>query len=288
MQLKFGEIYKRKELHDHFGGNRQSGISAPAKFPVIFLINSSGGDENGYEDGWMEDKKTYLYSGEGRYNDQKLTRGNLQICEHVQRGKRLYLFEETTDTYIKLIGEFYFIDYIESQGLDFNKQNRLIYQFILGLKQKNEVLLTSPKEPKAVEETYKKPNKTERKGLVTSRVGQGLYRRDLLNKFQNKCAVTGAELKEILIASHIVPWKDSSDEERRDVNNGILLSPTYDALFDKHLISFDDSGSIIISSKIKNLVNVLGIDPNAKIKVDDEMKNYLTKHREQFREILEN
>ena len=145
MQLKFGEIYKRKELHDHFGGNRQSGISTPANLPVIFLINSSGGDENGYEDGWMEDKKNYLYSGEGRDGDQKLTRGNLQICQHVQRGKRIYLFEETTDTYIKLIGEFYFIDYIESQGLDFNKQNRLIYQFILRLKQKKEVLLTSPK-----------------------------------------------------------------------------------------------------------------------------------------------
>ena len=56
-----------------------------------------------------------------------------------------------------------------------------------------------------------------------------------------------------MIASHIVPWKDSSDQERRDVNNGILLSPTYDALFDKHLISFDDTGSIIISSKIKKL-----------------------------------
>ena len=288
MQLKFGEIYKRKELHDQFGGNRRSGISAPAKLPVIFLINSSGGDENGYEDGWMEDKKNYLYSGEGRYGDQKLTRGNLQICEHVQRGKRLYLFEETTDTYIKLIGEFYFIDYIESQGLDFNKQNRLIYQFILGLKQKKEVLLTSPKEPISIEEIYKRPNRTERKGLVTSRVGQGLYRRDLLCKFQNKCAVTGAELKEILIASHIVPWKDSTDEERRDVNNGILLSPTYDAFFDKHLISFDDSGSIIISSKIKNLVNILGIDLNAKVKVDNEMKNYLRRHREQFREISEN
>ena len=288
MQLEFGEIYKRKELHDHFRGNRQSGISAPAKLPIIFLINSSGGDENGYEDGWMEDKKNYLYSGEGRYGDQKLTRGNLQICEHVQRGKRLYLFEETTDTYIKLIGEFYFIDYIESQGLDSNKKNRLIYQFILGFKQNKKVLLTSPKEPIAVEETYKKPSRTERRGLVTSRVGQGIYRRELLNKFQNKCAVTGAELKEILIASHIVPWKDSSDKERRDVNNGILLSPTYDALFDKHLISFDDSGSIIISSKIKNLVNVLGIDLHAKIKVDDEMKNYLSRHREQFREIAEN
>ena len=85
-----------------------------------------------------------------------------------------------------------------------------------------------------------------------------------------------------------MPWKDSTDEERRDVNNGILLSPTYDALFDKHLISFDDSGSIIISSKIKNLVNILGIDLNAKVKVDNEMKNYLRRHREQFREISEN
>ena len=44
MQLRFGEIYKRKELHDHFGGNRQSGISTPANLPVIFLINSYGGD----------------------------------------------------------------------------------------------------------------------------------------------------------------------------------------------------------------------------------------------------
>ena len=72
------------------------------------------------------------------------------------------------------------------------------------------------------------------------------------------------------------------------MKNGILLSPTYSALFDKHLISFDDSGSIIISSKTKDLVNVLAIDPNANVKVDDEMKNYLSRHREQFREILEN
>ena len=285
MKLKFGEIYKRKELHDHFGGNRQSGISIPAKSHVIFLINSSGGDEHGYKDGWIdEDRKNYLYSGEGRYGDQQLTRGNLQICEHVQRRKRLYLFEETTDTYIKLIGEFYFIDYQESQGLDFNKQNRMIYLFTLGLKQKEEVILKPLHESISVEKPYEKPNITERKGLITSRVGQGVYRRELLNKFQNKCAVTGVELKEVLIASHIVPWRDSNDKERRDVNNGILLSPTYDALFDKHLISFDDFGRIIISSKIKNLANVLGIDLNAQIKVDDEMKNYLSRHRQKFRE----
>ena len=284
MKLKFGEIYKRKELHDHFRGNRQSGISTPAKLPVIFLINSSGGDENGYKDSWLEKWKTYLYTGEGRYGDQKLTRGNLQICEHVQRRKRLYLFEETIDTYIKLIGEFYFIDYQESQGLDFDKQNRMIYQFTLGFKKSEEVLLTPLNESISVKNPYKQPNITERKGLITSRVGQGIYRRELLNKFQNKCAVTGAELKEVLIASHIVPWRDSNDDERRDVNNGILLSPTYDALFDKHLISFNDLGHIMISSKIKNFVDLLGIDLNAQITVDDEMKTYLRRHQQKFRE----
>ena len=87
-----------------------------------------------------------------------------------------------------------------------------------------------------------------------------------------------------MIASHIVPWRDSNDDERRDVNNGILLSPTYDALFDKHLISFNDLGHIMISSKIKNFVDLLGIDLNAQITVDNEMKTYLRRHQQKFRE----
>ena len=119
---------------------------------------------------------------------------------------------------------------------------------------------------------------------ITSRVGQGVYRRELLSKFQNKCAVTGAEFKGVLIASHIVPWRISNNDERRDVNNWILLSSTYDALFDKHLISFNDFGHIMISSKIKNLVDVLGIDRNAHIAVDDDMKTYLSRHKQKFRE----
>lgn len=288
MKLKFGEIYKRKELHDHFKGNRQSGISIPAKLNVIFLIDSSGGDNHGYQDGWIDNGKTYLYTGEGRIGDQKLIRGNLQICEHLQTRKRIYLFKETTKTFIKLIGEFYFIDFEEAQALDDNNQNRKVYLFTLGFLQDNEVLLTPLNEPKLVAKTYKKPNTTERKGLVTSRVGQGPYRRELLNKYQNKCAVTGANLKEILIASHIVPWRDSNDIERTDVNNGILLSPNYDALFDKHLITFDGSGKIIISENIKHLLEVLGIDPYAQIRVNDEMKKYLIRHRNKFRENINN
>ena len=97
---------------------------------------------------------------------------------------------------------------------------------------------------------FKKPNKTERKGLITSRVGQGYYRQQIIEKWGGRCPITGINIQSILIASHIVPWSESSDHERLDVENGILLSPSYDALFDKHLISFQDDGHIIISIKV--------------------------------------
>ena len=69
----------------------------------------------------------------------------------------------------------------------------------------------------------------------------------LVEKFGSQCAVKACGPTQILIASHIVPWRDSGDEERLDVENGILLSPNYDALFDKNLISFEDDGSIVFS-----------------------------------------
>jgi len=85
---------------------------------------------------------------------------------------------------------------------------------------------------------YKKPNSTERKGLVTSRVGQGYYRQQLLDKWGGRCPITNCDIKEILISSHIVRWAESNDEERLDIDNGILLSPNIDSLFDKYLVLF--------------------------------------------------
>lgn len=132
----------------------------------------------------------------------------------------------------------------------------------------------------------RKPNFTERKGLVTSRVGQGFYRQEILKKWSNACAVTGVEIKEILIASHILPWSQSTDEERLDIDNGILLSPNLDALFDKHLISFTDTGEILINSKITDDKHVyLGLNKAMKLcHVNPAMKKYLEKHRQIFHE----
>ncbi len=129
----------------------------------------------------------------------------------------------------------------------------------------------------------KKPNYTERRGLVTSRVGQGWYRQEILKKWKNKCSITGCSLTEILISSHIKGWSECSEDERLDVDNGILLSPHIDSLFDKHLISFEDDGSIMISDKVsKEDLDILGISKSIRLKVDFGMKKYLQYHRNKF------
>ena len=134
-------------------------------------------------------------------------------------------------------------------------------------------------EPISITKPHLKPDKTERQGLVISRVGQGYYRQELIKKFNCRCAVTSIDREEILIASHIVPWRLSTDEERLDVDNGILLSPLYDALFDKHLISFNDDGEILIANSIKDDNLKTNIRLNAKIIVTEGMKKYLYHHR---------
>ncbi|MBF4487749.1 HNH endonuclease signature motif containing protein [Flavobacterium sp. CSZ] len=128
------------------------------------------------------------------------------------------------------------------------------------------------------------PDITSRKGLVNSRVGQGEYRRRLLKRWNNKCAITGCSIKEILIASHIKPWRESDDSERLDVDNGILLSPKYDALFDKNLISFTNEGKIIISKKITSeTLGDLKISGQEKIEnLTDGNKKYLDHHRKKL------
>ena len=97
-------------------------------------------------------------------------------------------------------------------------------------------------------------------------------------------SVTNCELSKILISSHIVPWSKSNKDERLDVGNGILLSPNLDSLFDRHLITFMDSGEIMISKTLgEKGLETLGINKKMKLrKVYDDMKPYLSRHRKVF------
>lgn len=129
----------------------------------------------------------------------------------------------------------------------------------------------------------KEPNITERSGLVTSRVGQGYYRQQIIEKWEGRCPVTQSELLKVLISSHIVPWSECNDKERLDVENGILLSPNADSLFDKHLISFSDTGQMIVSKKLPpEELERLGVKKNVTIKVTEGMRKYLQRHRERL------
>lgn len=283
MELIIGKEYKRTELHNYYGGQDRGGISTPADHDYIFIISYKSGEDYGYKDGWDEDKEFYLYTGEGQIGDMEFKRGNKAIRDHTKNKKKLFLFKETRKTFIELIGEMFFVDYKFIQTIDFEKNNRKAIQFKLQ-KVEPKIQVDNKKDKNTqLPESYIPPNKTEREGLVTSRVGQGKYRRKLIAKFQGKCAITKTNIEEILIASHIVPWRESNDLERLDENNGILLSPLYDALFDKHLISFKNDGSILISKNIKDKKLISLINKNAKIEVNDGMKKYLEKHRERLR-----
>ena len=88
-------------------------------------------------------------------------------------------------------------------------------------------------------------DETERQAVIAARRGQGQFRADLL-RFWGVCAVTGCANQVLLRASHIQPWRDSSNRERRDSENGLLLAAHLDAAFDRGLISFADDGKILM------------------------------------------
>ena len=120
---------------------------------------------------------------------------------------------------------------------------------------------------------------TEKEHLIRARLGQGQFRRELI-EYWNGCSITDYDGIEILIASHIKPWKDSNNIERLDKFNGLLLLPTLDKLFDKGYITFTDEGEIEISNNLKNLTK-LGLNKSMKIDVSPRHKKYLKFHRKE-------
>jgi hypothetical protein len=283
--FRHGQIYKRSSIHDLYGGNRQGGISPSAKNPYIFIFSLKTGHQHGYKDQW-ENSDIFSYSGEGQMGDMEFVRGNLALKDHLLNGKRVFLFTEDKRSFVKFETELELIDfgYFEATDKSGNERRGIKFFFkkegaILNYEKESELLIS---EPEVGYSAFRKPNETERRGLVTSRVGQGAYRKSILYRWEFKCAVTSYSKPEILIASHIVPWKSASSDERLDVDNGILLSPTYDALFDQNLISFENNGKIILSNELLNTnyseLGVTGQERISKLSVGN--KEYLERHRE--------
>ena len=281
--LTLYQVYKRRVLHDAFKGQQQGGISTPKGFPIVMIFSGSEGAQFGYADEWSDDRQIFRYTGEGQRGDMKMQAGNLAIKEHALCGEHLLVFTKAEEpTSVQFQGDFEYVDFEWFEAPDVDGNFRKAIKFIL--KRLNQVADTQPSNTK--KRLLRKPSFTERTGLVTSRVGQGYYRQEVITKFGRKCAVTGSDLIDILIAGHIVPWRDANESERLEIGNAILLSPLYDALFDRHLISFEDDGKIILSSQLNNrddLVTCLRIDRAATITVTEDMMPYLHRHREKLK-----
>lgn len=132
---------------------------------------------------------------------------------------------------------------------------------------------------------------TVRTALVKARRGQGAFR-DNVRKIERACRITRVERMEHLIASHIQPWRDSSNEERLDGENGFLLTPTVDHLFDKGFISFEDTGKLIVSPVADPAsLRRMGIDDGARTNVgpfSEGQRQYLDFHRDNVLRMARN
>lgn len=122
---------------------------------------------------------------------------------------------------------------------------------------------------------------TKRKALIEARIGQGRFRMGVLKRWNQGCAVTGCTALEALRASHIKPWRTCDDQERLDPENGLPLIATLDALFDRHLVSFNDDGLILISNALDDELSALGINRKMRIKgrLTPRQKALLAEHR---------
>lgn len=120
---------------------------------------------------------------------------------------------------------------------------------------------------------------TEKKQLVLARLGQGLFRDALINKWRGQCAVGKCSFRSILRASHIKPWRASDDAERLDAHNGLLLDPTLDSLFDGGWITFEETGKLLVSPLLA-FADVGVVLKNARLRmVGPQTEKYLRYHR---------
>ena len=107
---------------------------------------------------------------------------------------------------------------------------------------------------KPIEETLNITEKDlegkERAAVIKQRVNQSVFRSMILSNYEDRCAISGINIPELLVAGHIIPWADSTPQQRLNPENGICLSALYDKAFDKGLITIspDDYTSRLSSA----------------------------------------
>lgn len=123
---------------------------------------------------------------------------------------------------------------------------------------------------------------TERETIIRARRGQGLFKERVM-RIEERCRITKVDNPVHLVASHCKPWRDSSNQERLNGDNGLLLTPSIDHLFDRGFIGFEDDGDLIISPVAHQpSLERMGIDTKRTVNVGgftEGQRRFLDFHR---------
>lgn len=123
------------------------------------------------------------------------------------------------------------------------------------------------------------PRITEAERLTVQRIGQDIFRDRLMTEWGGRCPLTGITDPALLRASHIIPWADcTTDAERLDPQNGLLLSALWDAAFDQHLLSFDDEGRPLLGSRLSEAARA-ALATDARLPLTPGRRTRLAMHR---------
>jgi 5-methylcytosine-specific restriction enzyme A len=282
LPFEVGALYHRRDqIHGILGGQQQGGISTPADAPFVIIFTGEAGATHGYNDFWDDEERLH-YFGEGQRGDMTMTGGNRAILEHKQNGKRLLMFQQMGHGKPnRFRGEYEFEDFeLINDVLDTNGDRRTAIVF--RLRPLND-------EPSADEFTLPIVDHnlgigdTESSRLQRIRTKQSLFKRRLLN-VEKECRLTGIADLRFLRASHIRPWsKCDSGTQRADGNNGLLLCPQADFLFDQGWISFKDEGRLLVASQMPEEVKSrIGLDLRTRNcgSFNIRQREYLNFHRD--------
>lgn len=94
------------------------------------------------------------------------------------------------------------------------------------------------------------PEGRTRDAVVQARINQDFFRRMVLAQFDEKCCITGLPVRELLVASHIVPWAQD-EKNRTNPRNGLCLNSLHDRAFDAGLITLDQSFRVVVSQRLR-------------------------------------
>jgi len=269
-QLSIGQSYDRPYLADIWGYKGfqaiSRGVVTPARTNYIILFVTKEKQEaltqyNDYLNGnllhWEGEEK---HSSDSRVINAKSVNDEIHL-----------FYRDIHHTPFVYHGEIFLKEY---KGHTTEPSQ---FIFHVGQESQNPDLLDDIESHK---EEYKTLDQTEKDSIVKSRIGQGIFR-DGVVELWGSCAVTGLSNLSLLRASHIKPWRDSSNQERLDPMNGLLLQPTLDHLFDLGLITFDKSGVVRMSERLSlDDIEILVLTGGIKLrKLPPALMGYMEYHR---------